>query len=103
MTLEVMRARAPRWASPAGAAPVRVLLLTDNRSNVFNINYGRARRAAVSELIDEMYALAEQHNFVFAAAWLPREANTGPDALSKCTSDAEAKAVAERLGKTLIA
>jgi hypothetical protein len=101
--LLLMRHKAGEWAGVRGAPPVRVLYQTDNFGNVFSINYGRARRAPVSALIDEMYDIAEQHNFVFAAAWLPREANTGPDALSKCESAAEARAVAGRLGLKFVA
>lgn len=88
------------WAKPSSKRPQRptmVIVLTDNLGNVFSINKGRARTPAVTAIIAEIYEIAERHNIFFVAAWLPREANLGPDALSKCKTRAEALVVANQL------
>jgi len=102
VTLEALRRFGPSWAPPPGAPPARVLLLMDNLGNVFSINRGRARRDVVTTLISELYDVAEAHGISFCAAWLPRECNTVPDALSKAATPGEAAAVAARLGLRLI-
>ena len=103
MTLEAVRHWAPFWAASSGGKPARVLLLMDHLGNVFGINRGRARRAEATALIADIYAVAEEFNIFFTAAWIPREANLGADALSKCKSNDEALDVARDLGKRLVA
>jgi hypothetical protein len=102
VSLAVLERWGAHFGAPAGEPPRRVLLLMDNLGNVYSINRGRARSARVTALISSMYDLAERHNFVFAAAWVPREVNLAADAISKCATAGEARAVCARLGKTFV-
>lgn len=78
-----------------------VLIVSDHGGNVACINRGSAKSRAARRLIAELYRLAEENGFVFAAAWTPRECNEGPDRVAGCASRAEALATCMALGVSL--
>jgi hypothetical protein len=100
MTLRSFRKWAPLWSSR------RLIVLTDNQSNFYAINAGRAKGsitgAANTVAIDELYDLAERFGFSFQALWLPRESNVLPDMLSKCADSAAARSVCAAAGLRLV-
>jgi hypothetical protein len=62
---------------------------TDSATNTFSINAGHSAAGACHRLLLELADLAEAHQFVVAALWLPREHNELADALSKGEIPAE--------------
>ena len=80
-----------------------VLGVTDNLGNAVNVNKGTARSAPERAIIRELHARAEAGGYWLCSTWVAREFNTGPDALSKSATRAEATATCVRLGLRLLA
>ncbi len=78
-----------------------VLLVTDHSGNACCINKGNAASPAVRDMIRELYRLASAHRVTLVAVWCPRECNIQADAISKCTTTAQAVAVCAQLGVAL--
>ena len=93
--LHAFRRFGARWAGSI------VLLLTDNLGNVFTFMKGSSKSAEITAFLQEMYAISEQHGFVWACDWLPRECNQTADAISKCETPAAVRACCARLGLDL--
>jgi hypothetical protein len=69
-----------------------VHIATDNLPNVYNIN-SMAANGDAAELMDIIATVSAESGVFIVATWLPREANTFCDALSKCMSFPSAAAL----------
>lgn len=99
VAVEAFRRFGPSWRGRC------VLLLTDNRGNVFTFMKGSTGRSspAADALLRELYALGEQHGFTWVCTWIPREVNLAADALSKCADAAAAAKVCAQRELELVA
>ena len=75
-----------------------VIIGTDNLGNALGINTGKAGRGRARELLAELYDLADAHGFELLAVWVPREHNVVCDALSKASTLADARRMAQAVG-----
>ena len=87
-------------AGRAALASRTLIILMDAKAAVRSLLHGRASHPRVRELVRAIYHLASAHSFWFVVAWLPRELNQRPDALTKAVDDAAALAVCTTLGLT---
>jgi hypothetical protein len=94
---DAARAMGPRWRGK------RVVFVLDHSGNCDNLNSGSSKSSArAREVIDWMYAHAEEHGYAFVALWAPRESNAAADALSKCRDAGAARAECRALGLNLV-
>ncbi len=75
-----------------------VAFSTDNASNAYNLNAGKAASPNTRRLLSTIYACADTYRFHALGLWLPREYNTLCDALSKCATFSHACSVAGSRG-----